>query len=336
MKGQTLSVLSLVALLFMITGNMFGAVIAQNEIQESISYSANDVNQLLRAETKADMYRKNIRKELNYTHNNIAYTLSPEWDELNWDNNIPSRDTIRTEFEEAMTTGEYGIINQNRVWGCTTPNLADDPVDIIGPNEIELSLSKASISCSGGLAKATVPIEDEYTVENTQNNYLHLAEYARTLASEVRDTVPEETEDTATDSTDSCRSPDSEQAREDAKEQARDNVLSGYKQLASDAYEATEDDREEFISGAADTEYEGSHTLENPDNIESTCTYDCECEEEDEEDCTCSGTEYTYTYEYDADSLNAEYELEDSENLVPTYDINERLEFDFVYRHSLQ
>ena len=64
MKGQTLTVLSLVALFFMITGNMFGAVLGQSEIQESISYSANDVNQLFRAETKAEMYRRNIRKEL--------------------------------------------------------------------------------------------------------------------------------------------------------------------------------------------------------------------------------------------------------------------------------
>ena len=336
MKGQTLTVLSLVALFFMITGNMFGAVLGQSEIQESISYSANDVNQLFRAETKAEMYRRNIRKELNYTQNNIAYALSPEWGTLNWDNNIPSQHTIREAFEEAMATGEYGIAGQNRVWGCSAPKLADNPIEVKGPHDIELSLSEASIKCSGGMATAIVPIEDKYAVENTRNNYLHLAEYARTVASKVRDTVPDNINDTATDSTDSCRSPDSTDAREDAKEQARDNALTGYRQLASDAYEATEDDRESFISGSSDTEYEGSYTLENPGDIESTCTYDCDCEDEDKEDCTCGGTEYTYTYKYEADSLSAEFELEDSENLVPTYDLNERLQFDFIYRHNLQ
>lgn len=334
MKGQLLSVLSLMAILFIVTGNMFSAVIAQDEIKESITYSANDVNQLLKAEIKSEIYRKNIRKELNYSFNNAAYTLSPEWNELNWDDNIPEKESIKAVLNEEIRTGDYGIINQNRLRGCETPELQPEPIEILNFNSVELSLETSRIECSSRMSTAIVPIQEEYQVENENNNALHLANYARTLAQKVNEVSSDSLEDSGSATTSSCERPDTSETKRTARSNARDNTLSGEENIAEEAYDQTSDSRESFISGDYDTSYTGSFS--QVDSNETRCTYDCECEEENETGCECQGTEYSYTYNYTAGQLSTDFELEDSEHEVLTYEGEKQLSFDFQYSKSLQ
>lgn len=334
MKGQLLSVLSLMAIIFIVTGNMFSAVIAQDEIKESISYSANDANQLLKAEIKAEIYQNNIQKELNYSFNNAAYSLSTDWNELKWDDNIPKEETIEASFKKEMTSGDYGVFNQNRLRGCKTPQLESKPLEIINSNKIELSIKTPKVNCSGGMTNAIVPIKEQYTIENPENNLLHLASYARTLAQKVNEISSEELEDSGYAKTNSCESPNKSKTKRTARSNARDNTLNGEENVAEEAYGKTSDSRESFISGNYDTIYTGS--FDKVDSSNSSCTYGCECKKEDKTGCECQGTEYSYTYNYTAEQLSTNFEIKDSKNEVLTYDGEKQLSFDFQYSKPLQ
>jgi hypothetical protein len=343
MKGQMLVVLSLMAILFIVTGNMFSAVIAQNEITKSVSYSSNDANELLRAEIKADVYAKNIEKELNYSLNNIAYLLGsnsgPNWEELNWEDNIPDQDRIKSVFKQKMISGEYGIANQNRLWGCDTPQLAEEPLEKVGsdPVEIELTLSKAQVECSSGRTTAIASIPEQYTIENDNNNLFELTDYARTLAQKVKEISPDRLEESGSASTNSCRSPDQSDAQTQARANARDNTVQGEENIAEEAYQETEDSRESFITGEHDTIILGDFS--QVDSDETPCFYDCDCPEGPEDrdgSCRCEGTKYSYTYNYTVDEINTDFDLVDSNNEVLTYDGQKSLDFDFRYSQTLR
>lgn len=333
-KGQFISMIVVFTLLMISGGTLFSAVLAQNQITTTVNYSSNDVSQLMLAKTKVKLFEFNIRKETNYSFNIVAEDIGEDGGKVDWVENIPSEGEIKSEFEDELLNHEYGIKGQNRVKRCSPPVVSESVLKIKNENHLRLEFDDPSISCSATGTRAMVPVKEDYDIVNEQNNYLHMAKYARTLSQKVRDIAPDTVEGTGED-TSSCEDSDQSATREDAKDEAKDNAVSGHLDVASNAYSQTSSERESFISGNTDTSYEGDYT--QIDYETEDCTYTDNCPPPDEEG-SCDqidSTEYTYEYRYTADTLLADFDLTDSEHEVLTENGQETIEFNFVFEHDI-
>lgn len=371
-KGQMISVLTVVVLLFVSGGALFTGLIGSQEIQETVTYSTDDINALAEAKVNAEMYRFNIRKELNYTFNNVAYELGEEAGGVEWEDNIPDMEDVNTTFKDQLLNREdINIITQNRAGECDPPEIDDSMLDLASKHELRLEFSDPWIECDGLETRAMVPVDDSFAVDNTDNNYLSLANDSIELANEsweiinntqwsrngtVEDPmsyvdVPDESFNNA------CyhlSGSDESQADDDAYQSAEEQYDDT--EIAEEAYDNLDSEGElyEFVNDLETrTVIEGEINPSQGYPETQTCTYrkcietetSCPPPGEDGE-CTTSCVdrapeeekEYDrYRYRFDADKAFLHFEIEDADNSVITYDSDETdLVFDFTYINDEQ
>lgn len=364
-KGQLSSILVTVVLLFVSGGSLFTGLVGSQQIQETVTYSTDDINELTAAKINSEIYGFNTRKELNYSFNNVAYELSQEAGSLDWQDNIPEMEEVNTTFKEQLLNREdVNIVKQNRAGGCDPPEIDESMLEMTSKHGLRLELSDPWIECSGLKTKAMVAVDEIYEVQNPDNNYLNLANDSIELANESKEIVndtewarngsiedPMSYVDVPDDSfNNACyhlSSSDESQADSDAYQSAEEQY-DGMK-IAEDAYENLDSEGKlyEFANDQLTrTEIEGEINPSEGYPVTETCSYqrcnetETVCNLEDEgctTFCVDRDTEEEkdynlYRYRYDADKASMYFEIEDSDNSVITYDSNETdLVFDFTY-----
>lgn len=346
------SLLVVFNILFVSGGSLLTSVIGAQQIQDTVSYSTDDVRVLAEAKVNADIYGFNTRKELNYTFNNVAYEIGDDAGELNWNDNIPTMEEAEEEFKQQLLTREdINIKTQNRAGDCDPPNIDESVLSIPDRHVLELDFSDPWIECSGLNTTAMIPVSETFSVENPKNNYLYLAENAINLAEESKSIIS----DSDWSQTGSETSPlNYVEVPDDSDRNACYHMASGHGNEAEDA--ARESAESEF-----DDSDIGSEAFNSLDNVNSfvelsqtntdideevvaasgypkteTCTFEV-CSGEYNEDGECimeeEQTDYNlYKYQAVADEVEVDFELTDQANTVITYDSAEtNLVFDFTY-----
>ncbi len=362
-----ISVLVIIVLVFVSGGALFTGLVGSQQIQETVTYSTDDINALTTAKVNSEIYRFNIRKELNYTFNNVAYELGEEAGGVEWEDNIPDMADVNTTFkDQILNREEINIKSQNRAGNCDPPEIDDSMLELGPRHELTVGLSDPWIRCDGLKTEAMVAVEDSFVVHNTDNNYLNLARDSIELANEsweiINDTkwsrngtirTPMSYVDVPDDSfNDACyhlSGSDESQADSDAYQSAEERYDD--MEIAEEAYDNLDSEGElyEFINDVeTKTEIKGEVNPSQGYPDTQTCTYrecidtetSCPPPAEDGE-CTTSCVERAseeekdydlYKYRFDADKAFVHFEIEDADNPVITYDSNEtKLLFDFTY-----
>jgi len=360
-----ISILTVFVLLFVSGGSLFTGIMGSQQIQETVSYSTDDVNALAEAKVNSEIYGFNIRKELNYTFNNVAYELGEEAGGVEWDDSIPDMEDVKSTFKDQMLNREeINIVKQNRAGSCDPPEIDTSVLEIVSKHELRLGFSDPWIECDGLKTKAMVPVENSFEIQNTGNNYLNLANDSISLANESK-AIIKETEwsrnGTIEDPIDNVEVPensfnnacyhlsDSDESQADSEAyQSAEEQYDGMN-IAEEAYENLESAGKlfEFVNDRATrTEIEGEVNPSEGYPVTETCSYErcTETEEvcsEDGEDCETVCAERApeeekdydlYRYRYGADKVSMYFEIEDSDNSVITYDSDETdLVFGFTY-----
>lgn len=360
-----ISILTVFVLLFVSGGSLFTGLMGSQEIQETVSYSTDDVNALAEAKVNSEIYDFNIRKELNYTFNNVAYELGDEAGGVEWEDNIPDMEDVNATFKDQMLNREdVNIVKQNRAGGCDPPEIDASVLEIVSNYELRLEFSDPWIECGGLKTTAMVPIDDSFNVRNPDNNYLNLANDSIYLATESK-AIIEETEwsrnGTVEDPIDNVEVPEdsfnnacyhlSDSEKDQAEEDARESAEEQYDgmEIAEEAYDNLDSAGElhPFVNDLETrTEVEGEINPSEGYPETQTCTYE-ECTETEEvcdengENCETVCSERAseeernydnYRYRFDADRASMHFEIEDADNSVITYDSKEtELVFDFTY-----
>ncbi|MFB6292550.1 MAG: hypothetical protein ABEI58_04115 [Candidatus Nanohaloarchaea archaeon] len=353
-KGQLISMLAVFTLLFISGGSLFTAVLGQQQIKHTVSYSSNDVNQLAHAEVKSEIYRKNIRKELNYSFNNVANAIAEEGGKVEWSQNIPSETDIEDALKGALLDHEYDIKSQNRLMGCQPPAINEDVLSVESDHSLELDFTDAAISCSGLATRAIVPIDERLRITNNRNNYLEIGADAIKLAEEVKRLIQEKdwtnegSQKSELDYT-TCRAlgeggDKTDEARSDAKESASDPIKS--RNLAQEAYNNLESNGElhDYLEDRlTSTTVTGTYTRIG-EEASGTCEYTkCveyeSCGPSNEQTCCANRetfeTSYSiFKYRFEADAVQTRFRISDSQNTITTlHGDDSRLVFDFTYEN---
>lgn len=371
-KGEFVSILTVVVLLFVSGGALFTGLLGSQQIQQTVTYSTDDINALASAKINSEIYRFNIRKEMNYTFNNVAYELGEEAGGVGWEDNIPSMEDVNSTFkDQLLNRGAINIKEQNRAGNCEPPQIDESVLEIATKHELRLEFSDPWIKCNGLKTEAMVPVSDTFVVRDTDNNYLNLANESRELANESWEIInntewsrngsvknPRSYVDVPDDSFNNwcyhLSSSDENQADSDAYQSAEEQYDD--MEIAEPAYDNLDSEGKlySFVNDQETrTEIEG-RVVESPGYPDTqTCTYskcietettcpppgsDGECSTHCVDRAPPKEKNYDlYRYRFDADKAFVHFEIEDADNSVITYDSNEtNLLFDFTYVNDEQ
>jgi hypothetical protein len=312
-KGAAIALVAVIMGVFIASGAIFSSLFTEQRITATANYSTGHVHTTLEAQTRRDIYEKNIQKELKYAYNNIAYNK----EEVEWTNKPPSDSELKTRFKQDLLKSRYGLKDQNRVFHCEAPGINMGNTQVTPDNNLKLDMSGKYVECRGKDSKVFMPVKDEITSSNNNNNYLEMLKYSQRLAEEAENRLSS-AESVEIDYEGSCTqesSIDTSEAEESALSEAKKDSVTEGNRYAEAVYEATSSDRPSFIEAE-----------EISGGLEGSSTIDI-----DSENCGSNKVKYTGTVEFTPEEANVEYSLKDQDNQVLTYDGMATISFDFVY-----
>lgn len=336
-KGQFTGVISLIVVVFIATGNLYGAILINDQVSESISYNAGDSGLVAEAKLKSNLYPERMTKELNYSSNIAALNLSDKAGDVSWNNNVPKETQLTQKYVSEV---EEELKTQNRVRECDGPTIEDVTLSDSSTTILSATLSDNWIICSANYATANVSVSNnQVETNNIDNRYINVTRYAGTLGSEAENIAEEETPitGTGTDSGDSC--PENRQSElEEAESNAKSNALSGHKSLAAEAMSGTSEERPDWMSTSSSTSFSGN-AVSTVTSTPRTCEYNCRTvkdENGDEVRICDEGNLYDTEATYTVDQIDFDYSLTDSgKQIIDSNGELQNIVFDFTYKHSV-
>ncbi|PSG98731.1 MAG: hypothetical protein BRC29_01225 [Nanohaloarchaea archaeon SW_7_43_1] len=198
MKGQYVGMLTVFVLVFIITGNVFGALLFQNEYKEEIDFSIGNYNTIAEAQVIGERYIPRIETETNYSSNIMAFRIGmnkgeyegledyddPEGD-LSWGYNTPRYSELREEFRKA--TRDH-LKTQNEVFNCRNPMVETLQVEK-EPLSVKTTFKNNWINCTSSGAEASIKIPEEASSVHEKNRYLQMAKYSVEFSGRLSDHI---------------------------------------------------------------------------------------------------------------------------------------------------
>ncbi|MBY6293962.1 hypothetical protein GLU60_01080 [Nanohaloarchaea archaeon H01] len=330
MKGQFVSTITIFVLIFIISGNIFGAVLFQDTVRETVTFQIGDFNRVSEAQLKAETYVPRMEKELNYSSNIAALELGSN--DRNWQE-TPEKQSVRQGYEAAV---REELNSQSVVAGCQPPTI--DSVNVEG-QDYTASISDPWVVCASESTVANISLAtSSLETSNYNNRYISLAESAVDLGNSI-ERLPESWPEGTGSESESCQaSVDKSDANEEAKEEAREEAIED-EELASSAlgsydipsWVGLDTDTDFSIDYEDDPETEScTYTVTNCEPTPGPAPEECESEER-------SGEEYSVTYYAQVESANLEYDLSDSQRqVINSNGEMETIHFLFSYVHDFE
>lgn len=202
MKGQFVALLTLFVFIFIVSGNVFGAILFQDDYSEEIKYSIGNYNTIAEAQVRGERYIPRMETEMNYSSNIMAFRIGMSKGEyegledteesendISWGYNTPDPDLLEEEFRKA--TKDH-LKTQNDVFQCSNPVV--DAFELEKkPLNMDTTFNDNWINCTSTGAEASIRIPDEASTMHEKNRYLQLAQYAvefsRGLSDDIDDYV---------------------------------------------------------------------------------------------------------------------------------------------------
>lgn len=340
-KGQFISTMTIFVLIFITSGNIFGAILFQDVMDEEIEYNIGDFTKVANAEIRSEAYIPRMEKELNYSSNIKALQLGEEGTTTSrtWPD-IPSKSDLRGEYYEEV---QSELDSQSRVAECSEPVIGEVSTD--NGNEYTAEIEDPWIVCGGDTAQANISMpENNLESYNHNNRYVPLAESAVDLAEGIQSELPESWDEGTGSASSSCKDNlDRTLYVEQAKQEAKQNAIEN-ENLAADAADTV--DLADWIGLDTTTTFETSYTKEN-ENIE-TCDWthtghEVDCSDTDDdgvEECETHIHEgekvVDLTYSAEITEATLEYDLYDSERqVIDSQADKQTIHFVFEYVHSI-
>lgn len=325
--------LTVFVFIFIVTGNIFGALLFQDEYREEVNYGVGGFNTIAEAQTRGKMYVPRMEKELNYSSNIIALNLNNDETPAKWGYvaGVPSKEQVKNSYEEAV---KNELQSQSQVLKCSNPQIGG--IKIQDYTNYTAELSTDSITCKDRSTEAKIKLDiNRFWTNNSNNRYINLSITAVDLAEHLEEKdLPENWGEGTGYSSTSCgpsvdKSSLDEIAKQEAKQKAindndlADTVSSNFPVpdwIDLDTYERFE------LFYDKDPDYDGDCEYKDP-----------ECDEEEEDECEMlDGESYSVTYSAEVQDAVLTYSLEDEEREVIDSKAEKRnIEFVFEYFHSI-
>jgi hypothetical protein len=314
--------LVVVVFLFIITGNIFGALLFQDEYKHRIDYSVDGFNTMAEAQIREKLYTPRMEKELNYSSNIAA--LQQGKSDKTW-RSAPSHQSMLDSYLEAVTEE---VKSQSSLVDCSPPSIRT--VSVEENNIYDIEFSEPYIVCRGTNTTSRLKLsQTEISSANVNNSYVQLSEVGVNLAEHIEGDLPEDwgegTGSAGTQDRDLVSSSQQDRTDEQAREEAeRDSIEN--ENLAEDA--VSDFEIPEWVEVETDTEFEFGILERDPEFD----TYDYEvCVSRDEEgECTNyderEGQTYDVDYTVEVTDATLKYTLYDRKKIDAQKDPRKALE----------
>lgn len=291
-KGQFVSMIAVVALLFISGGSIFTAMFAQETFGSHVNYYTRDTGHVLEAKVHGSFYNYTVKKEMNFTENNVAYAMRNADDNENYewsDGSVPTYSSLKSTYTDRFLDGQGGLNGQIFVDDCSGPTLS---MNSLTKDEISIEMSDKSIKCGYRDSYTDVyfarnnPNEKTLQVENVNNRWLRVAEASVDLGDGISSgnfdsDIPEGESRDGTDSF--CENPDFDysnpppESGEDgfsvdasvkywARGEARENFMDDYSGLAQTIFQDFDKNGHSWISANTQTVYPNRNNEDYTDN----------------------------------------------------------------------
>ncbi|MFB6180585.1 MAG: hypothetical protein ABEJ93_01780 [Candidatus Nanohalobium sp.] len=242
-KGQYVSMLAVVALLFISGGSLFSSLFAQQTFASHINYYSQDIGNMMQAETKKEFFNYTLRKETNFTENNVALSMEGRY---NWDSlsDVPSYSNFKDDFSDKLSNK---MKDKKFVRNCGEPGIT---INSVNQNVIEMTLSNNNLTCGTSGSYTQIPLgynqnQPQLQIKNNKNRFLKIAELALRIPDHIKGdpAIPDDLEEkgsasgnlndpTVSDPTE--KSDVKEDAKDEAYNDAKDAVSGLGKDVISD------------------------------------------------------------------------------------------------------
>lgn len=351
-KGQFLSILVIITLLFISGGSMFTTLFARQQLGYVFTYFEGDMRQVAETQMKSETFPDYLDQQAEYSINNAAYVLGQNGSNEEWTkSSIPSQELMREHFNETIVAHPtYGLRTKDFIYGCSTPSVAyynvEDNPYMSSEKRFVYNVNHKTIACGNSDTKGiqTVDISSsivpEDSVVNIQHNYADMTRYARELAQELDETVPDApiydtgSATTACDPTSDMRQTQREEGHKNARENAVD-IIDGLADVA-----VSNTDKPDYLEVETSDSASWWPRVDDPNNetdipCDITITHDnSSCYSEDCGGTLIGGDYYQHTHsdyrgadnddcdEYDCMSHTHDHEQDPSELIKKEYDYN--------------
>ncbi|PSH00090.1 MAG: hypothetical protein BRC28_01630 [Nanohaloarchaea archaeon SW_4_43_9] len=345
MKGQYIGMLTVFVLVFIITGNVFGALLFQEEYKEEIKFSIGNYNTIAEAQVIGERYIPRMETETNYSSNIIALRINDEENHQKWNEfSVASKQQLKTNYEQRVKE-ELG--SQSKIFGCSDPEVTElnveDKTNYIAKLEPNSITCRESVSEEGSSTIADIKLEkDEVSVDNEDNRYVRISEEAVELGDSLSNADYPEWQGSGSASSgtedESCVSSvslsqlkqNAESEAIDKAEESKDDIIAGDDDFAEHMLDKVEDAEDSYqkpdwinIETNSDVEYRTIIQYANRDS----------CSLPDDEGDEQSGQRGSAGAKAVPDDLILNYTLEDSERRVIDLDGGRKsipFKFEFV------
>lgn len=328
MKGQYIGMVTLFVFLFIVTGNVFGAILFQEEYSERAEYSVGGFNTIAEAQVRGKMYDFRMEKELNYSSNIVALQQGEK--DRRW-GSAPSHQEVIESYSQAV---ESELKSQSGLVDCSPPEIRS--VSVEDDSRYTASFSDPFISCSTEGTESQIKLsEEQLEVQNFNNSYFQLSGVGVDLAEYLDEERLTDSWSSGTGSSSKSCGPSVDRSAldENAKEEARENAIKD-DDLANTV--VSDFSLPDWVELESSETFDLSYNRESSD-YDTDCTYpvSCNCREVETEDggtttkCdTCQEPGVAYSVTYSAEVLQAilEYDLADRKEIEVYKDPRKALE----------
>lgn len=282
-KGQFLSILVVVVLLFISGGSLFTSLFARSQMNFVFSYFEGDMATVAETEMRSSEFPGYMNQQAEYAINNAALVLGEEGSYAGWNKtHMPSKEYLMHRYNETIVAhGSYGLRENDGFRGCSqTPQVDyyDIEESLFGGDWVfEYSVDEKVLACGGGRwgTKAFQEVEMESSrgpvVDDDleiPHNYIELSRYARNLTMALREEIPQtQTWGTATGTTSNCDPTSGQRGskKESVHEDARNNALDNIDGVVEDAVDRT--DKSDYIDVESDESASWWPREDDPNNV---------------------------------------------------------------------
>ena len=329
MKGQE-SIAAIIVIIMTLVG--IGALLYSNELVLSVANNnTGDYRTILDAETRADYYPYVVRKELNYTSNNVAT------EPVEWSSNIPNISEAREYYRREV---QRRVKRQAKLITCDSPTISS--VSLEGTSNLTAVLGDREITCETENTRTSIPVDSDadLSVENVKNRYVEALSYSSNYTRNLEENL-DEFEGFSPSKNASSSTCDGE-TLQDAKDEARSSAISAVRSDIDDRVEDEKSDGDERESDwisidIGGVEISGSCSYTTSSDYDEEQCYD-PCESRDENG-TCQGgygdpgTDYEAKCELDTDEAEISFSIKDEEYKIITADGEINPVFPWIYTY---
>ena len=345
MKGQYIGMLTVFVLVFIITGNVFGALLFQEEYKEEIEFSIGNYNTVAQAQVIGERYIPRMETETNYSSNIMAFRIGlnngeytgledyddPEED-LSWGYNTPSYGDLREEYKKA--TRDH-LKTQNEVFQCRNPMVESLQIEK-EPLSMKTTFKDNWINCTSSGAEASIKIPEEASSVHERNRYLQMAKYSvefsERLSNHIDNYVNNEGPITADGFDSGSCGRSSGKTKSNAEDDAEEDIPDAKDDFGKVLFEDDEENRPGWI-GLKDqnTTFTSSKIRSSSITDSSSCCDNYDTDENGDTYCKDPDTRYKAEATADATEVKISFNIKDSEKNVVDSGGNERsINFNFT------